>query len=283
MYPSQNVSTSIKAKILEYTNKLALAIGIKGMINIQFIEFQGELYVIEVNPRASRTVPYISKVSGVPIVDIATRIMLGAKLKDLGYGTGIYKEPNLISVKVPVFSTQKLPKVEVSLGPEMKSTGEVLGVGRTLEEALYKGFVGAYMYTLNKKKGAVLATINNHDKDEFLPIAKVLSEIGYEFVATAGTAELLEASGISARKVRKLNEEHPNIIDVIKNKEVDLVINTPTKGNDSKRDGFHIRRAAVERNIGVITALDTFNALVKVKLSKVEDKDLEVFNLAQKY
>ncbi|WP_160670178.1 carbamoyl-phosphate synthase large subunit [Clostridium sp. C8-1-8] len=283
MYPSQNVSASIKDKILEYTNKLALAIGIKGMINIQFIEFQGELYVIEVNPRASRTVPYISKVSGVPIVDIATRIMLGAKLKDLGYGTGIYKEPNLISVKVPVFSTQKLPKVEVSLGPEMKSTGEVLGVGRTLEEALYKGFVGAYMYTLNKKKGAVLATINNHDKDEFLPIAKVLSEIGYEFVATSGTAELLEAAGISAKNVRKLNEEHPNIIDVIKNKEVDLVINTPTKGNDSKRDGFHIRRAAVERNIGVITALDTFNALVQVKLSKMEDKDLEVFNLAQKY
>ncbi|QAA30624.1 carbamoyl-phosphate synthase large subunit [Clostridium manihotivorum] len=283
MYPSQNVSASIKAKILEYTNKLALAIGIKGMINIQFIEFKGELYVIEVNPRASRTVPYISKVSGVPIVDIATRIMLGAKLKDLDYGTGIYKEPNLISVKVPVFSTQKLPKVEVSLGPEMKSTGEVLGVGRTLEEALYKGFVGAYMYILNKKKGAVLATINNHDKDEFLPIAKVLSEIGYEFVATSGTAELLEAAGISAKRVRKLNEEHPNIIDVIKNKEVDLVINTPTKGNDSKRDGFHIRRAAVERNIGVITALDTFNALVKVKLSKVEDKDLEVFNLAQEY
>ncbi|GFZ34057.1 carbamoyl-phosphate synthase (glutamine-hydrolyzing) [Clostridium zeae] len=281
MYPSQNLSQDIKDKVLEYTNKLALAIGIKGMINIQFIEFKGELYVIEVNPRASRTVPYISKVSGVPIVDIATRIMLGAKLKDLGYGTGVYKEPSLISVKVPVFSTQKLPKVEVSLGPEMRSTGEVLGVGRTLEEALYKGFVGAYMYTLSKKKGTVLATINKHDKKEFLPIAKALSDVGYDFIATSGTAELLRSAGIDAREVRKLNENHPNIIDVIKNKEVDLVINTPTKGNDSKRDGFHIRRAAIERNIGVITALDTFNALVKVKTSKVEERNLEVFNMAK--
>ncbi|GFP78077.1 carbamoyl-phosphate synthase large subunit [Clostridium fungisolvens] len=281
MYPSQNLSQDIKDKVLEYTNKLALAIGIKGMINIQFIEFKGELYVIEVNPRASRTVPYISKVSGVPIVDIATRIMLGAKLKDLGYGTGVYKEPSLISVKVPVFSTQKLPKVEVSLGPEMRSTGEVLGVGRTLEEALYKGFVGAYMYTLSKSKGTVLATINKHDKEEFLPIAKALSDVGYDFIATSGTAELLRSAGIDAREVRKLNENHPNIIDVIKNKEVDLVINTPTKGNDSKRDGFHIRRAAIERNIGVITALDTFKALVKVKTSKIEERDLEVFNMAK--
>jgi carbamoyl-phosphate synthase large subunit len=282
IYPSQNLSQDIKDKVLEYTNKLALAIGIKGMINIQFIEFKGELYVIEVNPRASRTVPYISKVSGVPIVDIATRIMLGAKLKDLGYGTGVYKEPTLISVKVPVFSTQKLPKVEVSLGPEMRSTGEVLGVGRTLEEALYKGFVGAYMYTLSKKKGTVLATINKHDKEEFLPIAKALSDVGYDFIATSGTAELLRSAGIDVREVRKLNEDHPNIIDIIKNKEVDLVINTPTKGNDSKRDGFLIRRAAIERNIGVITALDTFNALVKVKTSKVEERNLEVFNMAKK-
>ncbi|MBK1811741.1 carbamoyl-phosphate synthase large subunit [Clostridium sp. YIM B02505] len=282
IYPSQNLSQDIKDKVLEYTNKLALAIGIKGMINIQFIEFKGELYVIEVNPRASRTVPYISKVSGVPIVDVATRIMLGAKLKELGYGTGVYKEPSLISVKVPVFSTQKLPKVEVSLGPEMRSTGEVLGVGRTLEEALYKGFVGAYMYTLSKKKGTVLATINKHDKEEFLPIAKALSDVGYDFIATAGTAELLRTAGIDAREVRKLNEDHPNIIDIIKNKEVDLVINTPTKGNDSKRDGFHIRRAAIERNIGVITALDTFNALVKVKTSKIEERDLEVFDMAKK-
>ncbi len=154
MYPTQNVSKDIKEKILEYTKKLALGIGIKGMINIQFIEFQGNLYVIEVNPRASRTVPYISKVSKVPIVDIATRVMLGEKLNDLGYGVGVYKEPELISVKVPVFSTQKLPRVEVCLGPEMKSTGEVLGVGKTLEEALYKGFIGANMSIKKEKRNS---------------------------------------------------------------------------------------------------------------------------------
>lgn len=151
MYPSQNVSSEIKSKVLDYTKKLAVAIGIKGMINIQFIEFEGELYIIEVNPRASRTVPYISKVSKVPIVDLATKVMLGHKLVDLGYGVDVYKEPELVSVKVPVFSTQKLPKVEVSLGPEMKSTGEVLGVGRNIKEALYKGFVGGSMYPEIKK------------------------------------------------------------------------------------------------------------------------------------
>lgn len=280
MYPSQHLSDKIKADVLDYTTKLALAIGIKGMINIQFIEFEGQLYVIEVNPRASRTVPYISKVSGVPIVDLATRVMTGEKLKDLGYGTGVYKEPELVSVKVPVFSTQKLPKVEVSLGPEMKSTGEVLGVGRNLEEALYKGFIGAGMYT-GKEVGTILATINKHDKEEFLSIAKGLNNLGYKFIATTGTAKLLNDAGIEATEVRKVDEEQPNILDVVKNKEVDLVVNTPTKGNDSKRDGFHIRRAAIERNIGVLTALDTFKAFVDVKLSKVEDKDLEVFDLAK--
>jgi carbamoyl-phosphate synthase large subunit len=280
MYPSQHLSDKIKADVLDYTRKLALAIGIKGMINIQFIEFEGQLYVIEVNPRASRTVPYISKVSGVPIVDLATRVMTGEKLKDLGYGTGVYKEPELVSVKVPVFSTQKLPKVEVSLGPEMKSTGEVLGVGRNLEEALYKGFIGAGMY-IGKEVGTILATINKHDKEEFLSIAKGLNSLGYKFIATEGTAKLLNDAGIKATEVRKIDEEQPNILDVVKNKEVDLVVNTPTKGNDSKRDGFHIRRAAIERNIGVLTALDTFKAFVDVKLSKVEDKDLEVFDLAK--
>jgi carbamoyl-phosphate synthase large subunit len=280
MYPSPNVNSHIKEKILEYTKKFALAIGIKGMINIQFIEFEGKLYVIEVNPRASRTVPYISKVSKVPIVDIATRVMLGEKLKDLGYGVDIYKEPDLVSVKVPVFSTQKLPRVEVSLGPEMRSTGEVLGVGKTLEEALYKGFVAANMFT-KEDKGTILATINDHDKKEFLPIAKKLANIGFNFAATSKTAELLKDAGIEVKKVRKLKEEHPNIIDVIKNKEVDLVVNTPTKGNDSKRDGFHIRRAAVERNIGVITALDTLKAMVDVKIKGINEENLEVYDLVK--
>lgn len=279
MYPAQNISDKIKKDILEYTEKLALAIGIKGMINIQFIEFEGNLYVIEVNPRASRTVPYISKVSNVPIVDIATRIMLGEKLKDLGYGTGVYKEPEMVSVKVPVFSTQKLPRVEVSLGPEMKSTGEVLGVGKNVHEALYKGFIAAGMFTSKGKK--ILATVNDHQKDEFIEIAKGLSELGYNFVSTKGTAAKLKEVGIEAEVVRRINEENPNILDVVTKKEVDLVVNTPTKGNDSKRDGFHIRRAAVERNIGVITALDTLKALVDVQKAGVHELDLEVFDLDQ--
>ena len=276
MYPSQNISDEIKGKVLDYTKKLALAIGIKGMINIQFIEFEGNLYVIEVNPRASRTVPYISKVSGVPIVDLATKVMLGEKLIDLGY----YPEPKLVSVKVPVFSTQKLPKVEVSLGPEMKSTGEVLGVGRDVKEALYKGFIGGGMYPA-MKKGKILATINKHDKAEFLPIAKDLAKIGYKFMATEGTCKLLQGVGIECEEVRRINEAHPNILDVVKNKEIDLVVNTPTKGNDSKRDGFLIRRVAIERNTGVITALDTLRAIAYVKVSEIDKRDLEVFNLGE--
>lgn len=280
MYPPQHLSDKIRNDVLEYTKKLALEIGIKGMINIQFIEYQENLYVIEVNPRASRTVPYISKVSTVPIVDIATRVMLGEKLKDLGYGTGVFKEPELVSVKVPVFSTQKLPNVEVSLGPEMKSTGEVLGVGRNLEEALYKGFLGASMYIGNGNK-TILATVNNHDKKEFLEIAKDLNKLGFNFVATEGTTKFLRDAGIDAREIARIGEDSPNLIDLIKNKEIDLIVNTPTKANDSKRDGFLMRRAAVERNIGVITSLDTLKALVDVKKSKVEDKDLEVFNLVE--
>ena len=280
MSPSQNICKEIKDKVLEYTKKLALEIGIKAMINIQFIEYENQLYVIEVNPRASRTVPYISKVSGVPIVDLATKVMLGSKLKDLGYGVDIYKEPeDVVAVKVPVFSTQKLPNVEVSLGPEMRSTGEVLGVGRTLNEALYKGFIAAKMLP---GKGKILATIDKHNKKEFLPIAVRLAKLGYEFVATKGTAELLATEGIKAEIVRKREEENPNILDIVKNKEVDLVVNTPSKANDSKRDGFYIRRAAVERNIGVITALDTFRAIVDVKEEGLEsNKDLEVFNISE--
>ncbi len=280
MYPPQHLSDKIRNDVLEYTKKLALEIGIKGMINIQFIEFEDNLYVIEVNPRASRTVPYISKVSTVPIVDIATKVMLGEKLKDLGYGTGVFKEPELVSVKVPVFSTQKLPNVEVSLGPEMKSTGEVLGVGRNLEEALYKGFLGASMY-IGRGNKTILATVNNHDKKEFLEIAKDLDKLGFKFVSTQGTTKLLRDAGIDATEIARIDEDSPNLMDLIKNKEIDLVVNTPTKANDSKRDGFLMRRAAVERNIGVITSLDTLKALVDVKKSEIENKNLEVFNLVE--
>ncbi|KAA8679364.1 carbamoyl-phosphate synthase large subunit [Clostridium sp. HV4-5-A1G] len=276
MYPSQNISDEMKKKILDCTVKLALGIGIRGMINIQFIEYNGELYVIEVNPRASRTVPYISKVSGIPIVDIATRVMLGEKLRDMEYGVGISKEPPIVAVKVPVFSTQKLPNVEVSLGPEMRSTGEVLGISSTLSGALYKGFVAAGMFA-SMKKGVILATIGDHDKNEFLPIAGEIDKMGIKFMATKNTARLLRDNGIEVEEVRKMKEEHPNIIDVIKNEQVDMVINTPTKGNDSTRDGFHIRRAAVERNIEVITSIDTFRILVQIKGEKVNENELKVF------
>lgn len=280
IYPSKNISPQIRLKILDYAKKIAIGIGLKGMLNIQFIEYGGELYVIEVNPRASRTIPYISKVSRVPIVDIATRVMLGQKLSSIGYGIDFYKEAQLVSVKVPVFSTQKLYGVEVSLGPEMRSTGEVLGVGRTLEEALYKGFKSANM-GVDKDRATILATINDYDKKEFLPIAKRLYEIGFKFIATSNTAKLLKDSGIKVRDVKKLKDGHPNVLDVINNREVDMVINTPTKGNDSGRDGFHIRRAAIEHNIETVTAIDTFKALAEVKFKALNFSELEVYNLAK--
>ena len=279
MYPSQNISDDIKEKILDYTKKIALELNVLGMVNIQFIEFKGELYIIEVNPRASRTVPYISKVSGVPIVDLATKCMLGAKLKDLGYGTGIYKTPDLIAVKVPVFSMSKLARVDVSLGPEMKSTGEVLGVGETLEEALYKGFTAAGK-KMSNDRGVVLATVNDQDKEEFLEIAKDMKRVGYTFMATEGTASLLKSNGIDAIIVNKIGEVRPNILDVITNNQVDMVINTPTKGNDATRDGFRIRRLATEYSIDVMTSLDTLKALVKVNQKHTKKEQLKVYNLA---
>ena len=279
MYPSQNISDDIKAKILDYTKRISLELNVLGMVNIQFIEFKGELYIIEVNPRASRTVPYISKVSGVPIVDLATKCMLGAKLKDLGYGTGIYKTPELIAVKVPVFSMSKLARVDVSLGPEMKSTGEVLGVGETLEEALYKGFTAAGK-KMSNDRGVVLATVNDQDKEEFLEIAKDMKRVGYTFMATEGTASLLRSNGIDSIVVNKIGEVRPNILDVITNNQVDMVINTPTKGNDATRDGFRIRRLATEYSIDVMTSLDTLKALVKVNQKHIKKEQLKVYNLA---
>jgi carbamoyl-phosphate synthase large subunit len=230
MYPSQNISDKIKADVLDYTKKLALAIGITGMINIQFIEFEGELYVIEVNPRASRTVPYISKVSGVPIVDLATQVMLGAKIADLGYGIDVYKKPNSFQLKFQYFQLKNC--LMLKYARLKRSTGKFCAM------ALYKKF-GANMV---HQKGKILATINKHDKAEFLPIAKDLAAVGYKFIATTGTAELLRSAGIEVEEIRKIDEEEPNILDIVKNREVDLVVNTPTKGNDSKRDGFLIRR-----------------------------------------
>lgn len=278
MYPSQNIKDDIKEKIYEYTKKMALNLNVLGMVNIQFIEYRGEVYIIEVNPRASRTVPYISKVSSVPIVDLATRCMLGEKLRDMEYGTGIYKTPNHVCVKVPVFSMSKLSKVEVSLGPEMKSTGEVLGVGENIEEALYKGFLAAGQGISNDKK-KILATINDNDKDEFVEIAKEMSELGYEFVATSGTAQRLNKEGVRCDVVKRMDEPRPNILDVIRNKEVDIVVNTPTKGNDSTRDGFKMRRTAIEFQTEIMTSLDTLKAMVSVNKKHVDTNSIKVYSL----
>jgi len=280
IYPSQNISDTIKDKILDYTKKIAKALHVKGMINIQFIEYQNDLYIIEVNPRASRTVPYISKVSNVPIIDIATKVMLGEKLENLSYGTGIYKEPSTIAVKVPVFSMSKLNRVEISLGPEMKSTGEVLGVGKNLEEALFKGFLAAGSQ-IEDKEATVLATVNDNDKEEFLEIAKTMDKMGYKFIATAGTAKLLKDNGIDAREIGKIDDPRPNILDVIRNGEIDIVINTPTKGGDSNRDGFKIRRMATEFGIDIVTSLDTLAARVAVKNKKFHEENMDIYELSE--
>lgn len=278
IYPSININRKTKDKIVEYTKALARAIGIRGMINIQFIEHKGEIYVIEVNPRASRTVPYISKVSGVPIVDIATKVMLGENLKDMSYGIDLYKEPSLISVKVPVFSTEKLPKVEVSLGPEMKSTGEVLGVGSTLEEALYKGFLAAGI-NLEFKHKNIIATVNDQDKQEFISLAKELVNLGFNLISTSGTARHLKNSNLEVTEVSKINEGEPNILSHIKSANVDLVVNTPTRGKVSSRDGFIIRREAVERRIGVITSLDTLKAIIHIKKWQLQNNAVSVYSI----
>ena len=280
MYPSQGISDKIKDKIYEYTKMMALNLNVVGMVNIQFIEYKDELYIIEVNPRASRTVPYISKVSGVPIIDLATKCMIGYDLKDLGFGTGVYKTPSHVCVKVPVFSMSKLSKVEVSLGPEMKSTGEVLGVGETLEEALYKGFLASGQRVSEEKK-KVLATVNNNDKAEFIELAKDMQDIGYTFVATQGTAKALNEAGVKCEVVNRVEEPRPNILDVIRNKEVDMVINTPTKGNDSTRDGFKMRRTAIEFQTEIMTSLDTLKAMVAVNRRHIDSQDKRVYSLRE--
>ena len=281
IYPPQHISSAIKEKIMTVTKKVSIALEVIGMINIQFIEFQNELYIIEVNPRSSRTVPYISKVTNVPIIDIATQIMLGAKLKDLGYETGICPEPEIICIKVPVFSTEKLPEVEVSLGPEMRSTGEVLGVGKTMVEALFKGFRAANI-VVPKKNGTALVTINPYDRLDFLPIAKRLSRLGYKFLATEGTAEYLLINGIeNVSVVRKINEGVPNVLDIIRSGMVDIVINTPNKGNNSVSDGFKMRRVAAESSVNLMTTLDTVNALLDVMESDITIDNASVISLGE--
>lgn len=280
IYPQQNLYKGTEEELLDITKKLAKALEVKGMMNIQFIAFENKLYVIEVNPRSSRTVPYISKVSGVPAIEIATRVALGEKLKDLGYGTGIYKKPSLVAVKVPVFSTEKLSSVEVSLGPEMRSTGEVLGVGNSVDEAIYKGLLGAKRVHLIKNR-KILVTIRDKDKEEFLPIAKSLVEHGSILFATRGTQKYLQENGVKATLINKINEPSPNITDALKNREIDLLINTPTKANDAQRDGFKMRRSAIEYGVDVLTSLDTISAILKMQDSHIDENNLDIFDVSR--
>ncbi|WP_462433279.1 carbamoyl-phosphate synthase large subunit [Fusobacterium sp. THCT1E1] len=280
IYPQQNLYEGTEEELLEITKRIAKALEVKGMMNIQFIAYEHKLYVIEVNPRSSRTVPYISKVSGVPAIEIATRVALGEKLKDMPYGTGIYKKPNVVAVKVPVFSTEKLSSVEVSLGPEMRSTGEVLGVGNNVDEAIYKGLLGANRVHLIKDR-KILVTIRDKDKDEFLPIAKSLIAHGSILFATSGTQKFLAENGVEAIVVNKIDEPSPNISDVLKNREVDLLINTPTKANDAQRDGFKMRRTAIEYGVDVLTALDTINAILRMQDGHIEEDKLDVFDVSK--
>jgi len=281
IYPPQNLSDSIIMQIVEETKKLAIALKVIGMINIQYIEFNDELFVIEVNPRSSRTVPYISKVTDVPMIELATRCMLGEKLKDMDYGTGLYKTAELVAIKVPVFSTQKLPNVEVSLGPEMRSTGEVLGIGKTFEEALYKGFIGSGMGVL-KTKGTILATIKPSDQEEFVNLAKGYVELGYNFAATEGTAKILSKHKIPVKQVRKISEGVPNVLDLIRSGMIQMVINTPTKANDATRDGFRMRRVAIEASVPVLTSLDTAKGMLDIITAKLNEDTMEIYNMGKK-
>ncbi len=279
VYPSLSISDKLKEKIVDYTRKLAKALHVIGLVNIQYVYYNHELYVIEVNPRSSRTVPYISKVTGIPMVNIATRIMMGRKLKDFKYGTGLFKESEYYAVKVPVFSFEKLHDVDTSLGPEMKSTGEVLGIAKSFPDALYKGIIGSGI-KLPKKSGGILMTVRDTDKTELIPLAEEFEKLGYNLYATGKTANMLNTQGIATNAVKKIEEGEPNILDLIQSGKISLIINTPTKGRKPERDGFKIRRKAVEISIPCLTSLDTAKAVLEcLKLGK-EEKDLEVLNLS---
>lgn len=260
VYPPQNIGEKILKEIVRCTGQLARALHVSGMINIQYIEHRGELYVIEVNPRSSRTVPYISKVTGVPMIELATRAAMGERIRDMGYKPGLYRAKGIVAVKVPVFSFEKLPEVEVSLGPEMKSTGEVLGVSPAYQEALYKGMTGAG-YGFDRKE-KVLVTVADADKPEAVNVASDLEGLGYEIWATPKTALFLRKYQVSAQLVHKLKGGTPDMESMIKGGDVSLIINTPTKGRDPVRDGFRIRRLAVESGVPCITSMDTAAAFV---------------------
>lgn len=280
VYPTQNISDKIKKVIEEYTRKLAKSLNVIGLINIQFIVYQDEVYVIEVNPRSSRTVPYISKVTGIPIVDLASKVILGAKIRDLGYTPGLQKEADYIAVKMPVFSFEKLRGADISLGPEMKSTGECLGIAKTFNEALYKAFLGAGVNPTKHKK--MIMTVKDADKLEAVSVGKRFIDLGYTIYATRGTAKLLNENGVSAISINKIEQESPNLMDLILEHEIDLVIDIPTQGAEKSKDGFLIRRVSIETGVTCLTSLDTANALL-TSLETAEDdkKNLTLIDVAK--
>ncbi len=262
VYPAPTISEEIKETLVDYTKRLAQALHVVGLINIQFIVMDEEVYVIEVNPRSSRTVPYISKVTGIPIVDLATKVIIGNTLKGMGYPVGLAPEADYIAIKIPVFSFEKLRGAEISLGPEMKSTGECLGIAKNFDEALYKAFLGAGV-TLPKYKQMIM-TVKDADKPEAVDVAKRFAALGYKIYATRSTAKYLNEHGVEALRVNKITQESPNVMDLILGHKIDLVIDTPTQGNgDKSRDGFLIRRNAIETGVYCITAMDTANALAR--------------------
>lgn len=270
VYPAQTLSTDVKSKIVEYTKRLATALHVNGMINIQFIIDGEDVYVIEVNPRSSRTVPYISKVTGIPIISLASRVICGEKLEDMGCGTGLARESKLIAIKMPVFSFEKIKGADISLGPEMKSTGECLGIGRSFNEALYKAFEGVGIRLPKYKK--MIITVRDSEKEEVVDIARRFAAVGYTIYSTRGTAGVLNKNGVRAFPVRKLEQESPNILDLILGHEIDLVIDIPAQGATRSKDGFVIRRNAIETGVNVLTSLDTATALV----SSLENREKKI-------
>ena len=280
VYPAQTLSQKIKDTIIDYTGKLAMELKVIGLVNIQYVVYNNEVYVIEVNPRSSRTVPYISKVTGVPMVDLATKIMLGSSLKELGYQGGLYPAADYIAVKVPVFSFEKLHDVDTHLGPEMKSTGEVLGIAKTLEEALLKGLVAAG-YKM-KKKGGVLITVRDTDKQEIIAVADKFSQLGFEIYATAGTANTLNKNMIAASVVRKISEDaENNPLTLLDSGKIDYVISTSAKGRMPARDSVKIRRKTVEHSIVCLTSIDTANALADCLALDKTIQDVELVDITK--
>ena len=270
VYPPQSLNKEVKDHVVDYTIRLARALKVKGVINIQYVLHEDRIFVLEVNPRSSRTVPYLSKITGIPMIKLATKVIMGRTLKEMGYKGGLYPEGNVVGVKAPVFSFAKLLQVDISLGPEMKSTGEVMGVDRDFKLALYKAMVGAG--SMFPKKGTVLATIADRDKSEVLPIIRGLVELGYKICATSGTAAALKKAGLPVEQVKKVHEGSPNIVDLIRENKINLVINTLTKGKAPERDGFQIRRTAVEYGVPCLTSLDTIRVVLDV-LSEDKEKD----------